>query len=212
MRSMLGALATMGLGIVLTSAAWAQDDKKSDGKQGQNQDKPQPSTQTIRGMVAEVTAEGELAIDYKTKQAVLVQAAFLTIVGSPIPGSRPKNVKQEQDEAGRDNVYIAWLSPRTKMYKVSGDANKPGPKREVSPDELEVGDFVEVRLNLRDATDVSPGSNQTDAMRKTHGRDRVYVGDAIAVTILPPKDDDDKPPPDRKDAPKPGTEKSPNDK
>jgi hypothetical protein len=204
MRRTFGALATLVLGLVLTSTAWAQD-----GKQGQNQDKAQPSTQTIRGMVAEVTAEGELAIDYKTKQAVYVQAAFLTIVGSPIPGSRPKNVKQEQDEAGRDNVYIAWLSPRTKMYKVSGDADKPGPKKEVSPDELEVGDFVEVQLNLRDATDVTPGTNQTDAMRKTHGRDRVYVGDATAVTILPPKDDDDKPSPDKKDGQKANTKKSP---
>jgi hypothetical protein len=135
-----------------------------------------------------LTTEGELAIDYRTKQAVLAQAAFLTIVGSPIPGSRPRNAKIEQDEAGRDNVYITWLSPRTKICKVSGDADKAAPKKEVLPDELEVGDYVEVKLNLRDATDVSP-VNQTALMRRTHGRDRSYVGDAMEVTILPPKDD-----------------------
>jgi hypothetical protein len=206
MRNTIGMLLALVLGIVLTSTAWAQDGKKTDGKQGQ----PQPSNQTIRGMVAGVTAEGEMAVDYKTKQAVLVQAAFLTIVGSPIPGSRPKDAKQEQDEAGRDNVYIALFSPRTKLFKVSGDAAKPGPKKEVSPDEIEVGDYVEVQLDLRDATDVSPGSNQTDAMRKTHGRDRVYVGDARSITILPPKDDDDTPAPDRKDGSKDATKKSRN--
>jgi hypothetical protein len=193
MRRMSGALATLGVGIVLlTSAVTAQDFQKGQRKQGQNQDRTQQSTQTIRGMVAAVTAEGELAIDYRTKQAVLVQAAYLTIVGSPVPGSRPRNAAQEQDEAGRDNVYVAWLSPRTKLYKVAGDSDKSGQKKEVSPDEIEVGDYVEVKLNIRDATDVSPGSNQTEQMRKSHGRDRIYVGDAMEVTILPPKDDNKK--------------------
>jgi hypothetical protein len=191
MRRMSVALVMLGLGIVLlTSAVTAQDFKKSERKQGQgqNQDRTQQGTQTIRGMVAAVTTEGELAIDYRTKQAVLAQAAFLTIVGSPTPGSRPRDAKQEQDEAGRDNVYIAWLSPRTKVCKVSGDADKSAQKKEVLPDELEVGDYVEVKLNIRDATDVSP-VNQTDQMRRTHGRDRIYVGDAMEVTILPPKED-----------------------
>jgi hypothetical protein len=188
---MSGALVMLGLGIVLlTSAVTAQDFKKSERQQGQgqNQDRTQTGVQTIRGMVAGITTEGELAIDYRTKQAVLAQAAFLTIVGSPTPGSRPRNAAQEQDEAGRDNVYIAWLSPRTKVCKVSGDANKSAQKKEVMPDELEVGDYVEVKLNLRDATDVRP-VHQTAQMSKAHGRDRIYVGDAVEVNILPPKND-----------------------
>jgi len=189
MRRISGALVILGMGIVLlTSAVTAQDFKKSERNQGQNQDRTQTGTQTIRGMVAAVTTEGELAIDYRTKQAVLAQAAFLTTVGSPVPGSRPRNAQQEQDEAGRDNVYIAWLSPRTKVCKVSGDADKSARKKDVMPDELEVGDYVEVKLNLRDATDVSP-VHQTAQMRKSHGRDRIYVGDAMEVTILPPKDE-----------------------
>jgi hypothetical protein len=172
MRSSTAILAGLGLGIALTLNALAQDNKGAG--------KGQASPQTIRGVVSAVTAESELVIDYRTKQAVMAGAAYATIVGSPVTESK------SADSGQRDNVYVAWFSPRTKFYKVS-DSSKPDQKTPASLDDLQVGDRVEVQFVLRDATDASTGSNQTEQMRRKHGRDRIYVGDAMALTILPPK-------------------------
>src|SRR4051812_7124151 len=81
-RKRFAALATFGLAAVLGSVARAQDDKTATG----DRNRDQSGAQVIRGVVAGVTAEGELAIDYRTNRAVLVQAAYLTVVGSPVRG------------------------------------------------------------------------------------------------------------------------------
>ena len=40
--------------------------------------------ETIHGIVAGITAEGEIFFNHQTNTAVKAEAAFLTVVGSPI--------------------------------------------------------------------------------------------------------------------------------
>jgi len=210
---LLAGLATFGLGIAIGSGAWAQDDKREAGNQGQNQkqgrdqDRDRSGVQTIRGVVSAIAAEGEMVVDYRTNQAVMVQAAYLTVVGSPTRGqegasdasARPGGSnRQDQEQAGRDrsgkgreNIYIVFLSPRTKVYAASGDSGRSEQKKEVPLDLLEVGDRVEVQLAPRAQSGTNAEANQTEKMRRTHGRHRTYIGDAMAITIQPPKSGDD---------------------
>ena len=129
MRRLLAASAAFGLVIALGSSAWAQDKNRTE-------------KQTVRGVVAGVTAEGEMAIDYRTNKAVLVEAAYLTVVGSPVDGqghtanvsTNPKDSERREKgqnrgdhpDQQRDNVYIVWISPETKVYEASGDSGKIG--------------------------------------------------------------------------------------
>lgn len=190
MRKLLAASAAFGLGIALVSGAWAQDKNRAE-------------KQTIRGVVAGVAAEGEMAIDYRTNKAVLVEAACLTVVGSPIDGQghtsnvstnpgdserREKGQKRgDHPDKQRDNVYVAWVSPETKVYEASGDSGRSEQKKPVSLDRLEVGDPVVIELNRLEETDAHVAASQTDQMRRTHGRNRIVYGDASAITILPAK-------------------------
>jgi hypothetical protein len=186
-RRLLATLATLGLVATLATGAMAQGDEK-----GRNQDKNRSGTQKIRGMVSEVVAEGELAIDYRTNRAVVVQAAYLTIVGSPVSGrdDTKANAKDDRSSRQRDNIYVVWLTPRTKIYQASDGSGKSDRKKEAALEQLEVGDFVEVEGNVTEASAANAWANQTPQMRRKHGRDRVYSLDATAVTILPPKGDE----------------------
>jgi hypothetical protein len=190
MRKLLAALAAISLGITLGSGTWAQD-------------KNREQKETIRGVVAGVTAEGEMAIDYRTNKAVLVEAANLTIVGSPVEGQghasnvSPKPDDSERRDKGqergnhpgkqRDNVYVVWISPETKVYEASGDSGRSEQDKPVSLDRLEVGDPVMIELNRLEETDAHVAASQTDQMRRTHGRNRIVHGDASVITILPAK-------------------------
>jgi hypothetical protein len=190
MKTLLAALLTFGLGIALGTGAWAQDNKSGAGNQGQSE------TQTIRGVVAGVTAEGEVVIDYRTNRAVLAQAAYATIVGSPVTGQGGASDRREKDQARedqsgkqRENIYIVWLSPGTKIYEASDASEGSGQKKESSLDRLEVGDRVEIQFTPRQESAGNPGANQTQQMRRTHGRNRTFVGVASSITILPSKRD-----------------------
>jgi hypothetical protein len=219
MGRLVAGLVTFGLGIALGSGAWAQGNKDRD-KENDRSD-----VITVRGVVAAVTAEGEMVVDYRTNRAVLAEAAYLTVVGSPAGGKdgdanaaknprdsdrkdkqqakdKDKDKEQAKDKGkdddsddGRETVYIAWLSPRTKVYQASDDSGKSG-KKEVSFDQIDVGEHVEIQFNPREETDADAGANQTEQMRRKHGRNRIVIGDAMAITILPSKDDDKSSPKD----------------
>src|ERR1700733_1604668 len=73
MRGLLASAATIALGMILSPGVLAQE---KDGKD-------RAHSGTIHGVVAGITTEGETVIDYKTKRAVDVEAAFLTVVGMP---------------------------------------------------------------------------------------------------------------------------------
>lgn len=192
MKTRLAASLTFALWITLGTAAWAQDNRTGAGKQGQETNQGRSDTQTIRGVVAGVTAEGEIVVNYKTNRAVLAEADYLTIVGSPTTGQGSASERRGGEQAGenqsgkkRENIYIVWLTPKTKVYEASDTSGGAGQEKETSLDRLEVGDRVEIQFTPREESAGRPGANQTARMRGRHGRDRTYVGDANAITILP---------------------------
>ena len=203
MRRVLAVVAACGLGIALGSDAWAQDNKGANDNQ--NQDKDRGGMITVRGVVAEVTAEGEMAIDYQTNRAVLVEATYLTIVETPKDGQgdaskrgdadrndndNKKDQANDDDDTDRRNIYIVSISPRTKVYQASGDSGKADQKKEASLDGVDVGEVVEVQMTRRAETAANAGANQTGPAKRKHGRYRVVFGDANVLTILSSDTDD----------------------
>jgi hypothetical protein len=173
--------------------------------------------ETIRGVVAGVTIAGELAINYKTNRAEAVEMSYLTVIGSPVhQGMRgagtgagqagQSSTRGEADRSSmngrhRHNVYVIWMNqnPRIRDASTGGTdpagtrSNEPaaaGRSGEMSWEQLEVGDHVEVTFIRRDMTEAT-GSNAQAAPTTTgpwagkHGRHRTYFGDAVAITILP---------------------------
>ena len=203
MRRVLAVVAACGLGIALGSGAWAQDNKGANDNQ--NQDKDRGGMITVRGVVAEVTAEGEMAIDYQTNRAVLVEATYLTIVETPKDGQgdaskrgdadrndndNKKDQANDDHDTDRRNIYIVSISPRTKVYQASGDSRKADQKKEASLDRVDVGEVVEVQMTRRAETAAEPGVDQSGPARRKHGRYRVVLGDAKEITILSPATED----------------------
>ena len=170
-----------------------------------NRSDPAVAGETIRGVIAGVTAEGEAMFDYRSNRAVATEAAFLTVVGSPVKNenalaTRPTGGTSEErgtTERRRPNVYHVWLTPRTKICEgntqserspAQSEAQRAEQKREVAFDNLEVGDHVQIQFVKNDDSGSTGSAHQTDAMRRKHGRDRTYVGFASEITILPSKD------------------------
>ena len=78
MNIRLAAATLLALGLALAPAARGADDaKKTDAKDASS------GMMTIHGIVSGVTVEGETIVDAKAKRAVEVDAAFLTVVGTP---------------------------------------------------------------------------------------------------------------------------------
>jgi hypothetical protein len=210
----LTAMSTMVLALTLSPYSRAQQEKQRAAEGDQNptagqKDQVSSQTETIRGVIAGVTAEGEVMFDYRNNRAVATDAAFLTVVGSPSKANadeanRPANAAAASNERGasnqrRHNVYIVWLTPKTKICEAARQAEKPvnqaetqnaEQKREVALDNLELGDHVEIQFALRDDSGSTNTAHQTEQMRRKHGRHRTLIGFATAVTILPAKDHD----------------------
>jgi len=111
----------------------------------------------------------------------------------------------------RHNIYMLSVTPRTKVRVASSgidafrnranrnDANRDQAKgndanrndnddqgAEVEIAQLEVGDPIEVTVNLREETNSNANANAGNAnagARARHGRHRVYFGDAVEITI-----------------------------
>ena len=162
--------------------------------------------ETIHGIIAGITAEGEVFFDHQTNTAVKAEAAFLTVVGSPVhPGAAAGGEhhaattatagQHAQTGEHRHNVYIVWLTPKTKVCEMTYQAGAAGTaahaksehaKKEVALDELEVGDRVEVAFTPHEESASHANVHQTEHMRNKHGRHRTHVGNATAITILLP--------------------------
>jgi len=210
MRTQLAGLTTLALGLAVGLGASAQT-KDTD------KDKGTARHMTVHGVIASVTVEGELAIDYKAKKAVEAEMTFLTIIGSPRGERRDgdnaarnndrearkdnrearkgdREARKGDREAGnrdnrraerrRHNVYVVWLTPRTQFRDAEAGDNKDKSKdNALTLDDLEVGDRVEVTFNVRDETNTG-GQNQTEEIRRKHGRHRTYFGDATSISLL----------------------------
>ena len=143
---------------------------------GQNRSAAQDRNQAasgvemIRGVISGITAEGEIMLDYRTNTAARTEGAYLTIVGSPInsdagnkdrQASGAENQKPGWSGERRHNVYIAWLSPRTKIFNSIADSGKsdqnrrqtdgqgqnPDQPKEIAFDQLQVGDHVQIQFS-----------------------------------------------------------------
>jgi hypothetical protein len=197
MRTLLTTATALTVGLVLTAGLRADDDEKN--KQSDQPAAVASQPQTVRGTVAGVTVEGETAIDYQTNKAVVLEAAYLTVVGMPRRGQGGQNRGDanttenaaNRDDAnrrpgnanrtGRQNVYLVWLSPKTKVCKAKAGG---GDKTECALDELEVGDRVEIQMSRRTESGSNNQGTPTESMRKKHGRNRIFVCDASEITIL----------------------------
>jgi hypothetical protein len=205
------AVSTVFLALALSPSSRAQQENpRTTGGAVQNptagQDKNQASlaTETIRGVIAGITAEGEVMFDYRNNRAAAAEGAFLTIVGSPkkADGEATRAAAAGNDERGasnrkRHNVYFVWMTPKTKFCEGSAQAEKSSAqpetqrsdqKREIAFDNLEVGDHVEIQFAVRDDTTSAGSAHQSEQMRRKHGRHRTHVGYATEVTILPAKE------------------------
>ncbi len=205
----IGTLATMVLTMAFVPIAWSQEGRSASGREDKNQpgnrdqQKRSSGSLTIRGVVAGITAEGEMFFDYRQNRAIAAEAAYVTVVGSPMKSEkgeaeRGQNARSAQREGQsarrRHDVYIIWMSPRTKVCECSEDSAKSnrdqssssskGEKKECSLDKLEVGDYVEVQFQPRDESNETHVAHQTERMREKHGRHRTHVGIATEVTIL----------------------------
>jgi len=109
----------------------------------------------------------------------------------------------------RHNIYIAWLMPRTKICECTAESAKSGEgahsnrapgntekrndknaqsandKKEISFDQLEVGEHVELQFAPGEESGSNRGVHQSQQMRQKHGRHRTFVGFATEITVLP---------------------------
>ena len=207
MRERLAHLATVSamiLTLALSSSAMAQQQREGNaGGQAQNpaigQDRNQQTTSgmdTIRGVVAAVTVQGEAMFDYRSNRAAAAEATFLTVVGSPaksdaLAGERTAATESQRTGSSgrrRHDIYYVWLTPQTKVCESSAESEKAAQsraeKKEVALSQLEVGDHVEIQFTRREDSSGGASAHQTEAMRQKHGRHRTHVVSATSVTIL----------------------------
>jgi hypothetical protein len=78
------ALATVAMGLA-AAGVQAQTEGRNQGRndnQRKEQQQAQGEAKTIRGWIANVTVEGETAIDFNSNRAATVEMSYLTIIGS----------------------------------------------------------------------------------------------------------------------------------
>jgi hypothetical protein len=221
------AVFTMALVLLLSPGAWTQQQTRgASGEQlqnptaaavqneraRQNRNQAASGTETIRGLISGVTAEGEVMLDFRTNTAARTEGAFLTIVGSPIKseaGNKDRQASGAESEqrawsgGQRHNIYVAWLSPRTKIFKPieqpgRADQNQrqnesqtqTSERQEVTLDQLEVGDHVEIQFSPQEDSSASNNVHQSQQIRQKHGRHRTFVGNATSIVVLPVRDHD----------------------
>jgi len=261
-KSHFASLTAAVLGLAVGALALAQqgDENKNANRDRANASRGSSGRQTIHGVVAGVTVEGEMAIDYRTNRAEVAEVTILTIVGSPARGNRDRNAgdnatnrndrnsdrgnanagdnatnrndrnsdrgnRASSNERRRHNVYLVAITPRTKVRMAnssSGDnananargnddnnanakANRNSNNNndanndrgiDVALERLEVGDRVEVTMNIRDESGSGSNAgnanagNANAAARAKHGRHRTYFGDAVEINILDTNDGD----------------------
>jgi hypothetical protein len=208
MRERLGrfvSVSMMALAVMLSPCARAQQETN---RASGDQNSTAPASVTIRGAIAGVTTEGEIFFNHQTNAVVKAEAAFLTVVGSPIHSEardkdRASAASGNEKHAGRrHNIYIVWLTPKTKVCEAARDAGTSDrakdaapesgtsehAKKEVALDQLEVGDHVEIQFTRNEDSASHNNIHQSEQMRRKHGRHRTHVGFATTITIMPPSD------------------------
>jgi hypothetical protein len=178
---------------------------------GQARNQVAPGNEMIRGVIAAVTVEGEVILDYRTNAAARTEGTFLTVVGSPVrseaadknqQASAPESEKHGWSGRHRHNVYVAWLTPRTTICETTaasasanheqrqekGQSPNQSGKKELALDQLEVGDHVEIQFSPQDESGANKNVHQNQQMRQKHGRHRTFVGYAMSIAVQPSGD------------------------
>jgi hypothetical protein len=199
--ALYASVATLVMAVSLSPTVRAQQETRGaagDQKSGAHMNK------TLHGVVAGITAEGEVFYNHQTNAAVRAEGAFLTVVGSPIH-SEANDKEQRSATAGnerhaavggrRHNVYIVWLTPQTKVCETARETGtsenaktSEHAKKECTLDKVEVGDHVEVQFIPEEDSAAHNNIHLSQQMRQKHGRHRTHVGYATAITIMPPRE------------------------
>jgi hypothetical protein len=193
--ALYASVSTLVMAVMLSPSVRAQQETRraaGDQRSGTHMN------ETIHGIVAGITAEGEVFFNHQTNTAVRAEAAFLTVVGSPIHSEAADkehrsatsgNERRAEMGGRRHNVYVVWLTPKTKVCEATNESvTSEHAKKEVMLDQLEVGDRVEVEFTRAEDSVAHNNIHQSQQMRQKHGRHRTHVGYATAVTILPSRE------------------------
>jgi len=123
MRTLFHGLTTLALGLAACLDASAQTANQNQNQtrdqnqnttnqnqnttnQNQNNQNNQGERKVLRGVIAGVTVEGEVAIDYRTNRAATAEMTYLTIVGSESSRDRDRddNAARNRDQDDRDQA------------------------------------------------------------------------------------------------------------
>ena len=205
MKQLLMSLACTAM--LMGNAVFAQQNDKDKTKDRQQQGQ-KGQQQTIRGTIAGVTAMGEMAIDPQSREAVVVEADYLAVLGTPSQGASFQGDQNQQNKAGqknnkKQNLYFVALTPQTKVHWAKGQSEKSETnsskaqgqnKNQSALEDLEIGDRVEIQFSNEQqlqakSEDSKTGQKRTAGFRgdknsKKHGRDRIFVGKASEISIL----------------------------
>ncbi len=187
---MLALVAALGTSV----SARAADDKTNDSKANAN-----TKSETVRGVVAGVTLEGETAIDFASNRAETVSMSFLTIVGSPTRNwahdsanadrnkdnkdnkdndrDRDKDKNAGQNASGdrqRHNIYLVWLTPQTQFRDATMSHSK-------SEKNANANTNANANANATNANANANANTAAQGMATT--LDKLEVGDHVEVTL-----------------------------
>lgn len=188
------AMATGGH-LLAQDAEKTKTQQKKDKNQIQAKNQKQGEQETIRGTVAGVTTIGEAVIDPQTNTAVIAEADYLTVLGTPArsqgqPGNRAdRENPNRQDPSAQDtgqnrrqNLYLVAITSETKVQKAEGPrANRNQPGRSGQQDqqqsranfaELEIGDRVMVEFAKTERLNAKADSKSDKAASKEDKADK----------------------------------------
>lgn len=204
MRERLGFFAsvtTLVVAVMFSPCARAQQETR---RAANGEQSAAHMNETIHGMIAGITEEGEIFFNHQTNMAMKAEAAFLTVVGSPVHreaasaerrGTAAGAERHAESGGRRHNVYVVWMTPKTKVCRASHETGaaehaktSEDAQKECAFDELEVGDHVEVQFTPEEDSAAHHNIHQSQQMRQKHGRHRTHVGYATAITIMPPRE------------------------
>jgi len=146
------AVSALALTVVMCPSSSAQQDKE---RSAGDQKLAATMSETIHGIVAGVTAEGEVYFNPQDEYGGEVggrvsddrrlAATFTSRRQTSTGPTRPTNEKHDGNRWRRHNVYMVWMTPKTKVCCENGEGSdrSQGNKSEVTLDKLEVGDHVE---------------------------------------------------------------------
>jgi len=192
------------LGPVGLAAAQNQDkDKDQNAGNDRNaaqtvrnsgQQEKQQQQQTIRGVIAGVTVEGETTVDYATHRAQTAEMAFLTIVGTPWGSGQGGSGAQPQSSG----TSGTGSSDRNKdadtskdQSRAAADANRGDDTRGTRSGERRRHNtyiaWLTPRTKVKDATaghgGGGSGDNKGQGAASEVSLDKLEVGDIVEVTV-----------------------------